>query len=411
MSVMLGFKDEAVKTKDFVDWSCNKFGGKADWMINCASEMIVQPQCKKCGNPMYLLVQIYCPLVNSVYHRTLYVYGCSQTGCWNDPESFSVIRCQKKEVKEKEQKETKIETDDWGTNDWGANETDDNKEEDEKQEDENTGGDVSQEELSMDDLIQKMSQSLSISTSTTSKLQNTPPHSFVPYHIYVMNEKDAVRESSVTSNDYEMQLYQEYVDREGELQANHQNNNNKSSGKNKTSRGSTDGDCHYEKTKVKHGDSAFYQFSKQIRPCPQQCLRYDWQGTPLILSDCSKITPPLNAIPPCQKCGAVRVFEMQLMPNLVTCLHKTKITIGSNSKQHSSATNGHHELNSLATNGHHIDKEDEITWTAHAQAGMSIDFGCLYIFTCSQSCWRDNDDVICLEVVAMQPDPETAVLS
>ena len=98
------------------------------------------------------------------------------------------------------------------------------------------------------------------------------------------------------------------------------------------------------------------------------------------------------------------------MPNLVTCLHKPKMTSGADSKQCFKATNGRHN-DEVETNGHRNDGEAEITWTEHARSGMFIDFGCLYIFTCSQSCWRDKDDVICLEVVAMQPDPETAILS
>ena len=84
---------------------------------------------------------------------------------------------------------------------------------------------------------------------------------------------------------------------------------------------------------------------------------------------------------------------MQLMPHLVTCLHKRDTA-----KQPAQACNGG------------IESQELISWTEHARLGMFIDFGCLYIFTCSQSCWNDND-IICHEVVAMQPDPETSILS
>ena len=45
------------------------------------------------------------------------------------------------------------------------------------------------------------------------EVKDTPPQCFIAYHVYVMEEKEAVKESK--SNDYEMQLYQDYVEREG----------------------------------------------------------------------------------------------------------------------------------------------------------------------------------------------------
>ena len=110
--------------------------------------------------------------------------------------------------------------------------------------------------------MEKMADSLHISDG------ECPPPFFRPFHIYVMEEKDAVMEGQ--SDNYEMQLYQDYVEREGVATIG--DNNNKSVGKlNKKHHADTD--SVYEKTKVKHGDQKFYQFSKKIRACPQQCLR------------------------------------------------------------------------------------------------------------------------------------------
>lgn len=65
-------------------------------------------------------------------------------------------------------------------------------------------------EISMEEIIEKMSQTLNISNENVT---NTPPPCFVSYHLYVMEEKDAVKESQ--TSDYEMQLYQDYMKREG----------------------------------------------------------------------------------------------------------------------------------------------------------------------------------------------------
>ena len=62
----------------------------------------------------------------------------------------------------------------------------------------------------MEEIIEKMSQSLNISNK---EVKDTPPQCFIAYHVYVMEEKEAVKESQ--SNEYEMQLYQDYVEREG----------------------------------------------------------------------------------------------------------------------------------------------------------------------------------------------------
>lgn len=66
------------------------------------------------------------------------------------------------------------------------------------------------EEPSMEEIIEKMSQSLNISNK---EVKDTPPQCFVAYHVYVMEEKEAMKESQ--SDEYEMQLYQDYVEREG----------------------------------------------------------------------------------------------------------------------------------------------------------------------------------------------------
>ena len=41
-----------------------------------------------------LALQIYAPLENSIYHRTLYIFTCTNSNCWNQNESWTCLRVQ-----------------------------------------------------------------------------------------------------------------------------------------------------------------------------------------------------------------------------------------------------------------------------------------------------------------------------
>ena len=41
-----------------------------------------------------LALQIYAPLENSKYHRTLYIFACINPNCWNHNESWTCLRVQ-----------------------------------------------------------------------------------------------------------------------------------------------------------------------------------------------------------------------------------------------------------------------------------------------------------------------------
>ena len=41
------------------------------------------PSCSLCKRILYLVSQIYCPLSDSLFHRVLYIFGCSNPACWS----------------------------------------------------------------------------------------------------------------------------------------------------------------------------------------------------------------------------------------------------------------------------------------------------------------------------------------
>jgi pre-rRNA-processing protein TSR4 len=80
-------------------------------------------------------------------------------------------------------------------------------------------------------------------------------------------------------------------------------------------------------------DSAFQRFADRVGQNPEQCIRYEFGGQPLLYSKADGVGQLLQAsdrmnvgekvqsrgkgIPRCQNCGAGRLFEVQLMPHVI----------------------------------------------------------------------------------------------
>lgn len=95
-------------------------------------------------------------------------------------------------------------------------------------------------------------------------------------------------------------------------------------------------------------DKTFQKFADRVGQNPEQVLRYEYDGKPLLYSDTDAIGKSLAAhsangssssnskitvsrggpgLPPCQNCGAERVFEVQLTPHAITELEADDMSI------------------------------------------------------------------------------------
>jgi pre-rRNA-processing protein TSR4 len=90
-------------------------------------------------------------------------------------------------------------------------------------------------------------------------------------------------------------------------------------------------------------DKAFMKFSTRLSHNPEQVLRYDFRGAPLLYSTTDAIGARLQgnnipgakittigagSIPSCEYCGSHRVFEFQLVPHAITMLEEGRAGVG-----------------------------------------------------------------------------------
>ena len=131
----------------------------------------------------------------------------------------------------------------------------------------------------------------------------------------------------------------------------------------------------------------------------------------------------LANVPPCQHCGAGRVFEVQLMPALVGKLKCAKqsnanwdeiqLSQGNHGLNIQTSENGDLKLSGeILRENSVLQEEQRKTFLAavNQMSDVSIEFGTVMVFTCSQSCWKDSENVgnaVYLEEICLvEADPD-----
>lgn len=90
-------------------------------------------------------------------------------------------------------------------------------------------------------------------------------------------------------------------------------------------------------------DKDFMKFSMRLEHNPEQVLRYEFRGSPLLYSTGDEVGARLHShnapnakvttlgagsIPACEYCGNQRVFEFQIVPHAITMLEEGRPGVG-----------------------------------------------------------------------------------
>ena len=107
----------------------NKVGGQPDWLPGISPPC---PGCARCGAPLSHVVQVYCPLEASPYHRSLHLFACPGAACSGGAQGWRVLRSQSLETQVQQRapsrpapaQEAPLSATDWcdTADDWGLEE-------------------------------------------------------------------------------------------------------------------------------------------------------------------------------------------------------------------------------------------------------------------------------------------------
>ncbi|KAF6041310.1 PDCD2L [Bugula neritina] len=287
-SLLIGFLDGKISDTEAIDSYTSKIGGKPIIYNGKA----VSLKCRCCTvRDCTLVCQLYCP-VDDEYHRTLYVFSCSNLSCYKTNLGWQVLRIQQpvsnvtaSNKHEQPTKSTAFDIEWIGMTTPPYNTPPLNKRE---------ASETSRADETRVYNLEHAVDGLSLGSSTDSL-------SFDSYYVSVSEE--VIAQPKLSKQD--RQLLDDYNLEDASL-------NNRKGGA--ATKSATNGE-HYEKTHVAHGDTVFYKFMKALSKNPSQIIRYDYCGNPLPMTSIDT-----SSISACQNCGSQRVFEVQLMPSLMQSL-------------------------------------------------------------------------------------------
>lgn len=161
----------------------------------------------------------------------------------------------------------------------------------------------------------------------------------------------------------------------------------------------------YEKMVIEGMDHVFERFTRRLGSEARQVVRYEYGGAPLAFTGVGALFQQLwpngvhgdydaSAVPPCPQCGAPRVFELQLMPNLANLLrveHLSDLT-HDDGRQDAEARRQAEVASvlGLKNNASLSDMRTGIAWST------------AMIFVCSRDCCLDATEGYAVEWVGLQ---------
>ncbi|CAF1090522.1 unnamed protein product [Rotaria sordida] len=370
--VLLGFIDEPKGGKtdnddDPSNWTISRIGGQPAYPNEEISiKLKTCLLCTKCQAEQIFVCQLYCPLEGHKYDRTIYLFACRNPSCWNTSNSWTAIRCQKFDETVQESNSIDVESSTTipsSSTDW-CDDADAWNNDDDDDDDNNKKNDIKPSSV-VTTIKKEPEKMLNSMTIEDEHEKSSSDDAFNEWKKINLN-----KQTLDLSNNVSFPFYYIIIDDE-QIIINEAKLNEKKKLKNKTKHLNDidedddeitkGGKEKYEKTPdIEHGDVVFYRFQQKIRYAPDQIIRYDWSGNPLILTKLDANT--LSTIQKCRYCQSSCVFEFQVMPALVNFLK--------------------------------IDNQ------------IGLEFGTVFVYTCSSNCWNDNNDLYRFENVFVQADPD-----
>lgn len=334
--VELGFIEKVPSWKLRSKFFPSKVGGFPAWLALKNLPTSDDLSCRKCWKPMAFLCQSYAPIheKDNCFHRVIFVFICRNPSCstMNDADNIRVYRCQLKRDNEFYSNEPST-VEEKGSESPGAQDFNNLCQVCGSLGSKVCGGCKKARYCvrAHQELDWKAGHKTICKSTDDSKKSVSQSTTFL-FPEYLLDQEPEEAEDMDSKSDE--QLYKEYEELlKGGAQ--HMMQDTKID----------DGDEERDLAKMaaRETDKTFAKFRTRCKDYPSQVLRYDFGGTPLWVSSHNQ---PQN-IPPCMKCGGPRVFELQVMPQLLVHL-----------------------------------KVDS--------TGNSIDWGTLLVYTCKDSCDPDK---------------------
>ncbi|RZF36040.1 hypothetical protein LSTR_LSTR005856 [Laodelphax striatellus] len=321
-----------------------KVGQRPTWLsftdhIPSREEVI----CENCHEARKFLLQLYAPLDGKEYcfHRMLYVFVCCSQGCIEKDNSFKVFRSQLPRKNNFFPFEAPEENESWG------------------------------KEITAHQFGIKLCQVCGLKSLKNCSVCKETFYCSKEHQIYdwKAGHKKNCNNRAVFSNgptqvsilfpEYEITIESENCDDSDKLVDECDEKILE-----KVGEGSLSGvacDEELSKMALADEDKQFTKFQERIKSQSDQVIRYDRCGSPLWVS--SQNIPVIDTVPNCQYCGGKRVFEFQIMPQLLCYL-----------------------------------KADTIPGCE------PLDWGTVAIFTCESSCGNEQSENAYREEFAMKQD-------
>ncbi|EJT96578.1 hypothetical protein DACRYDRAFT_120009 [Dacryopinax primogenitus] len=414
-SVLLGVPDGPLNSAyDDADPTVSRAGGHPPFLGLSHYPSPEVTLCKQCNNPMNMLVSVFCPFEGSSNDRVLYVWACSRAGCQRKSGSvraYRSLRYNSKYARQLERQQarqassgttvdkpkpnaianpfsspTTVSEHVSGTGGLGdilfgtAASPEDSSTRDSQPESEAWTDDVNEDDDDDDEEKSEDNQSsVTGATAPPACAEGQPDPAWLSqpayraFYISTVDEYIAPKPSISVSK----QAFSEARPTDG-------------------AGGATWGKELYEV--MQKVDNTFESFVARVQEEAEQVLRYELSGTPLSFSSrdavyrqlfpIQAISPgtafavnaPLaptkhayepSAIEPCPRCGGPRVFECQVMPNLINLLRPAE---SSSSKKRPTLEERQAELDALLKGG-----SDGMEW------------GTIMIFSCLADCCQNVD--------------------